>query len=79
MSYRAVKHIFTGSTTPITSYDATKTNLGTLMVQRTGTAATDKFVGPLPVSIATPMQEVVDTVGSVSVTTTAVKIGRAHV
>lgn len=72
MSYRAVKHIFTGSTTPITSYDATKTNLGSLMVQKTGTMATDKFVGPLPVAVATPMQEVVDTAGTVQVTTTAV-------
>lgn len=72
MSYRAVKHKFTGETTSIASYDATKTSLGTLMVQKTGSAATDKFVGPLPVSIATPMQEVVDTVGTVQVTTTAV-------
>ncbi len=72
MSYRAVKHVFTGSTTPITSYDATKTNLGSLMVQQTGALATDKFVGPLPVTIATPMQEVVDTVGTVTVSTTAV-------
>jgi hypothetical protein len=64
--------MFTGSTTPITSYDATKTNLGTLIVQNTGTAATDKYVGPLPVATALPMQEVVDTVGTVSVTTTAV-------
>ncbi len=72
MAYRAVKHKFTGSTTPIASYDPTKTNLGTLIVQKTGTLATDKFVGPVPVTIATPMQEVVDTTGTVSVTTTAV-------
>ena len=72
MPYRAVKHKFTGDTTPISSYDATKTNLGSLMVQRTGTAVTDKFVGPLPVSVTTPMQEVVDTVGTVQVAATAV-------
>lgn len=72
MPYRAVKHKFTGSTTPITSYDSTKTNLGTLMVQNTGSDPEDKYVGPLPVSIATPMQEVVDTVGTVTVSTTAV-------
>lgn len=72
MSYRAIKHTFTGSTTPITSYDSTKTNLGTLMVQNTGSLATDKYVGPIPVAIATPMQEVVDTVGTVSVSGTAV-------
>ncbi len=72
MPYRAVKHKFTGSTTPITSYDYTKTNLGTLMVQNTGPLANDKYVGPIPVAIATPMQEVVDTVGTVSVSGTAV-------
>ncbi len=72
MSYRAVKHKFTGNTTPITSYDATKTNLGTLMAQQTGTAVTDKYVGPLPVGVATPMQEVVSVAGTVSVSTTAV-------
>lgn len=72
MAYRAVKHTFTGDTVAITSYDATKTNLGTLMVQKTGSLPTDKYVGPLPVAIATPMQEVVDTVGTVQVTTTAV-------
>ena len=72
MSYRAVKHTFTGTTTPISSYDATKTSLGTLIVQRTGSLPTDKFVGPLSVAVATPMQEVVDTVGTVAVTTTAV-------
>lgn len=72
MPYRAIKHTFTGSTTPISSYDSTKTNLGTLMVQKTGSLATDKYVGPLPVAIATPMQEVVDTVGTVTVSTTAV-------
>ncbi|MCX6703563.1 MAG: hypothetical protein NTV02_02665 [Candidatus Zambryskibacteria bacterium] len=72
MPYRAVKHIFTGSTTPITSYDATKTNLGTLIVQKTGTLATDKYVGPLPVATALPMQEAVSSVGTVQVATTAV-------
>jgi hypothetical protein len=72
MPYRAVKHTFTGSTTPITSYDYTKTNLGTLIVQNTGPLANDKYVGPIPVAITTPMQEVVDTVGTVSVSGTAV-------
>lgn len=72
MPYRAVKHKFTGSTTPIASYDSTKTNLGTLIVQNTGPLATDKYVGPLPVGVTTPMQEVVDTVGTVTVSGTAV-------
>ena len=72
MSSRAVKHLFTGTTTPITSYDPNKTSLGSLIIQNTGSAATDKFVGPLPMGIARPMQEVVDTTGTVAVSGTAV-------
>jgi len=72
MALRAVKHKFTGATTPITSYDSTKTNLGSLIFQYTGSNPQDKFVGPLPIGLARPMQEVVDTVGTVSVSGTAV-------
>ena len=72
MALRAVRHKFTGSTTPITAYDSTKTNLGSLMIQNTGTLDSDKYVGPLPVGIARPIQEVVETVGTVSVSTTNV-------
>ena len=57
MALRAVQHIFNGSTTPIASYDSTKTNLGTLMIQKSGTNPEDNFVGPLPVAIARPMEE----------------------
>ena len=57
MSLRAVEHIFTGTTTPIASYDSTKTNLGTLMIQKSGDNPEDNFVGPLPVAIARPMEE----------------------
>ncbi|MCX6703562.1 MAG: hypothetical protein NTV02_02660 [Candidatus Zambryskibacteria bacterium] len=57
MSLRAVEHIFTGATTPIASYDSTKTNLGTLMIQKSGVNPEDNFVGPLPVAIARPMEE----------------------
>ena len=57
MSLRAVEHIFTGDTTPIASYDSTKTNLGTLMIQESGDNPEDNFVGPLPVAIARPMEE----------------------
>jgi hypothetical protein len=57
MSLRAVEHTFTGTTTPIASYDSTKTNLGTLMVQKSGANPEDNFVGPLPVAIARPMEE----------------------
>ena len=72
MALRAVQHLFTGATTPITSYDASKTNLGSLMVQMTGSNPQDKYAGPLPIGYTLPMQEVVDTVGTVSVSTTAV-------
>ncbi len=57
MSLRAVEHIFNGSTTPIASYDSTKTNLGTLMIQKSGPNPEDNFVGPLPVAVARPMEE----------------------
>ena len=57
MALRAVKHTFTGLTAPITSYDYTKTSLGSLMVQKTGLEPTDKYVGPLPVALARPMEE----------------------
>lgn len=57
MSLRATEHIFTGATTPIASYDSTKTNLGTLMVQKTGLTPQDNFVGPLPVAVTRPMEE----------------------
>lgn len=72
MALRAVKHKFTGATTPISSYDDTKTNLGSLMVQNTGATYLDKYAGPLPVGLTLPMQEIVDNVGTVTVATTAV-------
>ncbi len=56
MALRAVEHIFTGTTTPYTSYDSTKTNLGVLIQQRTGASATDKFAGPMPIALARPME-----------------------
>ncbi len=57
MALRAVEHIFTGATTPIASYDSTKTNLGTLMIQKSGPNPQDNFVGPLPVAVARPVEE----------------------
>ena len=57
MSLRAVEHIFNGATTPIASYDSTKTNLGTLMIQKSGPNPEDNFVGPFPVAVARPMEE----------------------
>ena len=57
MSLRATKHSFTGATTPISSYDSTRTNLGTLMIQKSGVNPEDNFVGPLPVAVARPLEE----------------------
>ena len=57
MAIRAVEHIFNGETTPISLYDSTKTNLGTLMIQKSGDKPEDNFVGPLPVAIARPLEE----------------------
>lgn len=57
MSLRATEHNFTGATTPISSYDSTKTNLGTLMIQKTGLKPEDNFAGPLPVVVTRPLEE----------------------
>jgi hypothetical protein len=72
MALRAVKHKFTGATTAISSYDPNKTNLGSLMVQKTGATYLDKYAGPLPVGITLPMQEVVYTGNVLTVTSTVV-------
>jgi hypothetical protein len=72
MALRAIKHLFTGSTTLISAYDPNKTNIGSLIVQKTGPNPVDKFIGPATVGVARPMQEVVDTVGTVTVSATAV-------
>ena len=57
MAIRAVEHIFNGATTSIDTYDSTKTNLGSLMIQKSGPNPEDNFVGPLPVAVARPMEE----------------------
>lgn len=57
MALRAVEQLYTGSTTLISSYDSTKINLGTLMIQKTGALSTDKYVGPRPVAMARPVEE----------------------
>ena len=56
MALRAVEHLFTGTTTPYTSYDSTLTNLGTLIQQKTGATDLDKFAGPMPIGLARPME-----------------------
>jgi hypothetical protein len=56
MGYSSVMHRFDGLTTPIALYDSTKTNLGTLIQQRTGATALDKFAGPIPVGLFRPVE-----------------------
>jgi len=56
MAKRAIEHLFTGLTTAYTAYDDAKTNLGVLIQQRTGAAASDKFAGPMPLALARPME-----------------------
>lgn len=57
MSKKAVEHLFTGTTTPISSYDSTKTNVGTQIRQYTGSNPTDKFAGPSIIGVARPMEQ----------------------
>lgn len=58
MSLIAVEHVFDGETTPYTSYDSTKTNLGKWIQQKNlGSNSTDKFAGPFPLAMARPMEQ----------------------
>jgi len=57
MSKKAVEFLFTGTTTPIASYDSTKTNVGTLIKQYTGVNPTDNFAGPAIIGMARPMEQ----------------------
>lgn len=55
MSKRAVEHIFNGITTPYTSYDSTKTNLGKLIVQMNSEEGS--FAGPIPTDVGRPAEQ----------------------
>lgn len=57
MATKAINFKFTGATTPISSYDSTKTNLGTLIKQYTGITPSDKFAGPMKIGLARPMEQ----------------------
>lgn len=56
MSVKAINLKLTGTTTPITSYDQTKINIGTLIKKYTGAGNTDKFIGPNIIGMARPME-----------------------
>jgi hypothetical protein len=47
MALRAVEWTATGATAPYSSYDSTKTVLGDLIKQYTGSANEDKYAGPI--------------------------------
>jgi hypothetical protein len=57
MSTKVTEHLFTGSTTPYTSYDSTKTNLGKWIQQKSGLGIYDNFAGPFPLTHARPMEQ----------------------
>lgn len=57
MSKRAIEHLFTGSTTPYTSYSPSSTVLGALIQQKTGGTALDKYAGPMSIALARPMEQ----------------------
>ena len=57
MALKAVEYTFTGSTTPYTSYDSTKINLGKWIQQKTGTGVYDNFVGPFPLAFGRPLEQ----------------------
>ncbi len=72
MSLRATKHTFTGSTTAISTYDPSKVNLGTLMVQNTGSNPEDKYIGPKPIGLTQPsLQLAITTTGTAAVAFTS--------
>jgi hypothetical protein len=56
MALRATEHIFNGATTPYTSYDSTKTNLGKHIVQNAGVSQLDDWAGPIPMAFARPFE-----------------------
>lgn len=52
----AVEHLFTGTTQSISSYDSTKTLLGSLFRQYSGLNAKDKYVGPIKSAISNTIE-----------------------
>ena len=57
MATKAINFKFTGATTPISSYDQTKTNLGSLIKQYTGPLSSDKYAGPARIGMTRPMEQ----------------------
>lgn len=57
MTVQATIDKLRAATTPISSYDSAKVNIGSLIVQNTGGADTDKWCGPTPIGAAHPQEE----------------------
>ena len=54
----AVENLLQGTTAAYPgSYSQTAVNLGSLIQQKTGATALDKFIGPVPIALARPMEE----------------------
>ena len=48
-------------------YDPSKLGLGPLIVQRTGASPEQRFVGPLPIAVARPMEETIPILAFITV------------
>jgi hypothetical protein len=57
MAKRVIEHVFSGNTTPYTSYESDKTVLGNLIKQYSGPTSTDNFAGPMKIGLARPMEQ----------------------
>jgi len=57
MSIKAINFKFNGTTTGITTYDSSLTNLGTLIKQYSGVTNQDVFAGPAKIGMARPMEQ----------------------
>ncbi len=56
MGTKAINFKFRGNTTNISSYDSTKTNLGSLIKQYSGATNVDNFAGPAKIALARPFE-----------------------
>jgi len=53
---KAINYRFNTPTVPLSSYDSTKLNLGSLMGRFNNVDGIDNFVGPFPIAIARPLE-----------------------
>jgi len=53
---KSIDFVFNGTTTAITSYNSSVTNLGSLIRQYSGASNSDIFAGPKKIGLARPME-----------------------